>query len=121
MCAPQELSPLRGLSFKTRNPRARTEGDASVWADCVRLTQMVHHHSPHVKPQRQLSPGGTIVTTATYPPADGAISRRLSPRSFETSNPEQCAIWLRAIGYTDVPTRGTEYARLQLDAGTCII
>ncbi len=55
------------------------------------------------------------------PTADGAITRRLSARSFETSDPAQCAIWLRAIGYTDVPTRGTEYARLQLGAGTCII
>ena len=58
---------------------------------------------------------------AVQPPVHGAITRRLSPRSFETSNPQQCAAWLRAIGYTDVPTRGTEYARLQLDAGTCII
>ena len=52
---------------------------------------------------------------------DGAFTRRLSARSFETSNPAQCAAWLRAIGYADVPTRGTEYARLQLNAGTCII
>ena len=61
------------------------------------------------------------MTTATYPPADGAITRRLSPRSFETSNPQQCAAWLRAIGYTDVPRRGTEYARLQLGQGLCIV
>ena len=61
------------------------------------------------------------MTAATHPPAHGAITRHLSARSFETSNPAQCVDWLRAIGYTDVPTRGTEYARLQLDGGTCIV
>ena len=61
------------------------------------------------------------MTAATHPPAHGAITRHLSDRSFETSDIHQCAAWLRAIGYTDVPTRGTEYARLQLGAGTCII
>ena len=54
-------------------------------------------------------------------PTHGHIVRRLSDRSFTTDNPEACSHWLRAIGYTDVPTRGTEYARPQLDAGTCII
>ncbi len=53
--------------------------------------------------------------------APGAITRRLSARSFETSDPPACAAWLRAIGYIDLPTRGDEYARLQLAAGTCII
>ena len=55
------------------------------------------------------------------PTIDGAITRRLSARSFETSDPHQCAIWLRAMGYVDQPTRGTEYARLQLGAGVCLI
>ena len=58
---------------------------------------------------------------AVQPPVHGAITRRLSDRSFEASDPAQCAIWLRAIGYTDVPTRGTEYARLQLGQGVCIV
>ena len=58
---------------------------------------------------------------AVQPPVHGAITRRLSPSSFETSDPHQCAIWLRAIGYEDVPPRGTEYARLQLGAGVCLI
>ncbi len=58
--------------------------------------------------------------TATQP-LDGALTRRLSARSFETSNPAQCADWLRAIGYADVPTRGTEYARLQLGQGVCTV
>ena len=60
------------------------------------------------------------MATATQP-LDGAITRRLSARSFKTSDPQQCAIWLRAIGYVDQPTRGTEYARLQLGQGVCIV
>ena len=48
------------------------------------------------------------------PPVHGAITRRLSPCSFETSDPHQCAIWLRAIGYVDLPRRGSEYARLRI-------
>ena len=61
------------------------------------------------------------MTAATHPPAHGAITRHLPAHSFETSNPAQCAAWLRAIGYIDVPTRGTEYARLQLGAGVCLV
>ena len=59
---------------------------------------------------------------AVQPPVHGAITRRLSPSSFETSNPEQCAIWLRAIGYIDeVPHGRLEYARLRIDAGVCVV
>ena len=58
-------------------------------------------------------------------PAHGAITRRLSPCSFETSDVDQCATWLRAIGYVDLPHRGSEYARLRIGedgtGGTCVI
>ena len=60
-----------------------------------------------------------MVTCET--PGPGAITRRLSARSFETSDPHQCADWLRAIGYVDQPQRGSEYARLQLGQGLCIV
>jgi hypothetical protein len=55
------------------------------------------------------------------PPVHGAITRRLSPCSFETSDQPQCAAWLRAIGYVDQPRHGSELARLQLDAAVCIV
>ena len=60
--------------------------------------------------------------SAIHSPASAApITRRLSSSSFETSDPAACAAWLRAIGYHDAPARGTEYARLELDAGVCIV
>ena len=59
---------------------------------------------------------------AVQPPVRGAITRRLSPSSFETSDPAQCAIWLRSIGYVDEAPHGRlEYARLRIDAGVCVI
>ena len=61
------------------------------------------------------------MTTATHPSIHGHIVRRLSDRSFTTDDPEACSQWLRAIGYVDQPTRGTEYARLQLGQGGCIV
>ena len=54
-------------------------------------------------------------------PAPGAIIRRLSACSFETADPPQCAAWLRALGYVDQPRHGSEYARLQLGRGVCIV
>jgi hypothetical protein len=54
--------------------------------------------------------------------AVGCISRRLSPNSFITDDPEACATWLRALNWIDQPrhSRG-EHARLTLTDATAII
>ena len=65
-------------------------------------------------------------TMATEPTTTSPITRRLSDISFEASDPEECAQWLRSIGYVDLPRRGpSEHARLRIGqygvGGTCVV
>jgi hypothetical protein len=58
----------------------------------------------------------------SYHPTEGAITRRLSPSSFETDDPAGCVAWLQAIGGRLQPVRGPlEQGRVSIGGGGVIV